>query len=217
MNTRFACNVPAARHLLPLAGLLLPLVGCQTVQTGGYEPPAPKEDTGPWLSPSPLLREQIQEQIDRLPWTHGAERIDQIRWFAGVGEPVYPFLLELCADPRPAVAGSALAALGATGDSRLVEPLHGVDWPQALAPVIVLERARTLVRLGDWRGIPTLVEGLGSEALATRALSIHALQESTGERMGFEPRGPEAERIEAIVRWNEWIERRASEGLVSIE
>lgn len=210
-------RTPTRRPLIPFAGLLLSLVGCQTVQTSGYEPPAQKEDTGPWLSPSPLLREQIQQQVERLPWTHGAERIDQIRWFAGVGEPVYPYLLELCADPRPAVAGSALAALGATGDSRLVEPIHAVDWPADLAPVVELERARTLVRLGDWRGIPTLVEGLGSAEMATRALSIHALQESTGERMGFEPRGPEAERIESIVRWNEWIERRAAEGLVAFD
>ena len=59
-------------------------------------------------------RKQIEDQAQRLPWTQGRERIEQIHWFATVGEPAYPKLLELVQDERPDVAGSAMAALGAT-------------------------------------------------------------------------------------------------------
>ena len=57
------------------------------------------------------------------------ERVELVRWFSEVGEPAYPVLLELCEDSRPDVAGAALGALGATGDSRLVEELHALPWP----------------------------------------------------------------------------------------
>ena len=103
--------------------LLFPLAfACTSPPTAQY--------TGPWLRPSPVLKEKIEENVRRLPWTHGMERVDLVRWFSEVGEPAYPVLLELCQDSRPDVAGAALGALGATGDERLVEQLHALPWPE---------------------------------------------------------------------------------------
>jgi HEAT repeat protein len=177
-----------------------------------------KEEAGSgtsWLKPSPTLRRQIEDQITRLPWTHGLERVEQITWFAGIGEPAYPYLLELCADPRPDVAASAVAALGATGDSRLVEPLQQVEWRAGEDKALRFERARAAIRLGDWGQIRVLVDGLEDESAWVRGLSIATLRESTRIDLGYEANGDEAARKAAVQRWREWIARRTSEGIVA--
>lgn len=175
----------------------------------------PTEDEHDWLRPSANLRKQIEDQVTRLPWTHGIERIEQIAWFASVGEPAYPYLLELCSDPRPDVAACAVAALGATGDSRLVEPLHQVQWTTDSAPAVRYERARAYLRLGDWSQIGVLVDGLESEDSWTRALCLASLKESTRIDLGFEASADAEQRAAAVARWRNWIAARQNEGLVA--
>jgi hypothetical protein len=174
------------------------------------------EDKSPWLEPSPVLREQIRDTIERMPWTHGAERIDQIRWLASVGEAAYTQLLPVCLDPRPDVAGSALAALGATGDGRLVEPLRELDWPSEskLDDKLLLERARTYVRLGDWSQIQVLVDGLRSDDVWTRGWCSQALYEVTKERFDYNAHAEPEERAKAIEKWQQWLDSRRVEGLL---
>ncbi len=176
----------------------------------------PKQrEQNPWLEPSPTLRQQIEDQTARLPWTHGAERVEQIRWFAGVGEPAYQALLRLCLDNRPDVAGAALAALGATGDSRLVDALHALKWSKELDRGVELERARTYLRLGDWAPVCVLVDGLSDENLWARSWCAQALHEATGQRFGYDPKAETAEREAAAARWREWIASRAGEGILA--
>ncbi len=170
---------------------------------------------GEWLEPSPTLRRQIEDEAKRLPWTHGMERVETIHWFASVGEPAYPTLLQMVTDPRPDVAGAALAALGATKDSRLVEPLRELPWPDAGHSDLALERARTLLRLGDWQMVPHLVKGLRDERMMTRALCIQALDESTKERFGFDPRADEATREKSVKRWEEWTRNRLEDPMLA--
>ena len=198
-------NRPALASLLLLVGL----ASCASTPKGA--------DAGAseWLKPSPNLRRQIEDQITRLPWTHGLERVEQITWFAGIGEPAYPYLLELCADPRPDVAASAVAALGATGDSRLVEPLRQVEWRAGEDQALRFERARAAIRLGDWGQIGVLVDGLEDESSWVRGLSIATLRESTRIDLGYEANGDESSRRAAVERWREWIARRTSEGIVA--
>lgn len=169
--------------------------------------PAPVVSSGPssWLKPSPLLRQQLEDEAARLPWTRGLERVELIRWFASIGEPAYAKLFELLEDPRQDVAAAAYAALGITGDKRLVTPLLEAPWGDAQKGTdLELERARTLVRLGAWQEIPTLIRGLGDERLYTRALCIDALAEATGQTLDYEARGSESAREIARERWERW-------------
>lgn len=197
------------RHL-PISALacLLLLASCAT--TGGES-----GGDSAWLKPSPNLRRQIEDQITRLPWTHGLERVEQITWFAGVGEPAYPYLLELCADARADVAASAVAALGATGDSRLVEPLRQVQWSATDDKALRFERARAAIRLGDWSQIGVLVDGLEDESNWVRGLSIVTLREATRIDLGFDANADEPSRSASVKRWREWIARRTDEGIVA--
>jgi len=175
-------------------------------------------DGSPWLQPSPLLRQQIDDEAKRLPWTHGFERLEQIRWFASVGEPAYDSLLELVEDPRDDVAAAALAALGATMDRRLVPHIQNLAWPDYRKESdLGLERARTLVRLGDWSEIPVLIDGLRDERLYTRSLCLDALSEATHETLDYDPRSELSERARAVQRWVEWWSSRSSDALVTVE
>lgn len=204
----------AATALLLALGLLAG--GCAATGSGAQAESA--VPGGPWLVPSPLLAQQLEDEARRLPWTHGIEHLEQIRWFASVGEPAYPTLLELAADEREHVAAAALAALGATHDRRLVEHLRAVPWPgseeQPVSEDLRLERARTLVRLGDWSEMPTLIAGLTSERLRTRALCDQALYEATRQRFGYDPRAAETEREKAVRAWENWWLSRTGEGLL---
>jgi hypothetical protein len=146
-----------------------------------------------------------------LPWTHGIERIEMITWFAEIGEPGYSVLLDLALDEREDVACAALAALGATGDSRLVEPLRDLPWPKAGDTDLTLERARTLLRLGDWSMLGRLIGGLKDPRVMVRAMCSAALFEATHERHGFEANAPEAERDASIAKWDMWWAARGAD------
>jgi len=198
---------------LALCALVILAPACVTTVDGRE---VPTDSDSPWLEPSPVLEAQIRDQLERLPWTHGAERVDQIRWLSNVGEAAYELLLPVCLDPRPDVAGSALAALGATGDSRLVEALHALDWPkdEKLDRGLLLERARTYVRLGDWSQLQVLVDGLQDDELWTRSWCAQALYEVTKQRFEYDPHAEPEERAAAVERWQQWLDSRRVEGLL---
>ena len=168
-----------------------------------------------FVKATPLLAQQIEDEAARLPFSHGFDRLEQIRWFASIGEPAYPVLLRLAVDPRDDVAAASLAAMGATRDSRLVPHLQGLGWSEErLNGDLGLERARTLVRLGDWSSMPRLIQGLRDTRLFTRSLCSDALKEATHETMGFDPRADEATRERAIARWEQWWLQRTGEGIL---
>jgi len=171
--------------------------------------------TSPWIRPSPILEQQLRDEAERLPWTHGFERLEQIRWLASVGEPGYDTVLQLAADPREDVAAAALAALGATLDRRLVPHIQALPIPSDASIDLRLERGRTLARLGDWSEIPTLIEGLTDERVYTRALCVEALRKATREDCGFDPRASENAREIAAERWEKWWLARTGEGILN--
>ncbi len=198
------------RRLLQLVPLLLvALASCVTVDPN--DPNPTKHTQGLWMQPTPQLAEKIDQNAQRLPWTHGIERVELIQWFARVGEPAYYKLIEMVNDPRADVAGAALAALGATRDARLVEPLRELPWPELKDSDVALERARTLLRLGDWSMVPHLINGLDDERVMVRAICGQTLYEATHERFGYDANAPELEREASIEQWNEWWSQRQSD------
>lgn len=191
--------------------LKLPLALLLACSLAACSSPDSRANLGPWVEPSVGLAQQIERQAQRLPWTHGLERVELIQWFAAVGEPAYPTLLNLVLDPRVDVAGAALAALGATQDSRLVEPLQQLPWPDKNHTDLALERSRTLLRLGDWSMVPHLIGGLEDNRLLTRALCGQALYEATSERFGFNPDGSPEERAASVKSWQKWWNSRQAD------
>jgi len=189
------------------------LSACRTTSSNVREGSQPSDS--PWVQASPLLGQQIQDEAARLPFSHGFDRLEQIRWFAGVGEPAYDVLLEMAEDSRDDVAAAALAALGATLDSRLVAHIHALEWsPERVQGDLELERSRCLVRLGDWSAMPNLIDGLEDERLFTRSLCLDAMREATRETNGFDPRAEKSQRDKAVAAWRQWWLARSGEGIL---
>jgi HEAT repeat protein len=188
------------KHLLACVAVLA-LAACTSTKNSSEG----DLDAQGWVQPSALLQQQMDDEAQRLPWTKGLERLEQIRWFVTVGEPAYELLLDLSRDGRPAVSSAAFAALGASGDRRLVDALREQPFDAETASFeLRLERARTFVRLGDWSEMPLLIQGLSDERLFTRALCAEALEQATGQTLGFSPRGTDNEREIAVDAWKRW-------------
>ena len=198
-------------RLFVLVPVLALAAGCVT--TGDTPSPKPERRESNWVLPSSALQSDIELHAESLPWTHGRERVDLITWFATVGEPAYDTLLGFLDDDRPAVVATVLAALGATGDSRLVPYLRDAERP-SWTEELLLESARARVRLGDWQAMPVLIDGLESEDQFKRALCAQTLFEATREDKGYAPGASLPEREEAVARWREWWQQRSADELL---
>lgn len=162
-------------------------------------------------------------------------RLAAIRGLQTLGTPdVVPSLIQALDDPEEGVRAGANAALveitgwdGAFDASRpeterLVatsrwakwwdenKGRRPVDWWEAtlLSDERPANRAMAARRLGtvtEWEAIRYLVQGLEDEAPGVRAAALDSLERLTGERLGFDPDGPDAERTAAIRRWQGWM------------
>src|SRR3954468_9975695 len=61
------------------------------------------------------------------------------------------------------------------------------------------------VREHDLKVVRQLVKDLDSDDPAVRLFAIHALQELTGQRYGYDYFADDAQRQPSIVRWRDWL------------
>jgi len=52
--------------------------------------------------------------------------------------------------------------------------------------------------------VQSLIDALGDVDAAVREAAVGALRAITGRQFQFDPRGPGAERFEAVKRWKAW-------------
>lgn len=189
--------------------LILALGACST--TEGSVRAIPE---GPWIQPSVDFQRQIDQHAARMPYLQKLDEfVEEIRWFIVAGEPAYATLLGLAAGEDSKVAGTALAAIGGSNDSRLVPMLDGIPWPPADQPRLRYERARCHMKLGDWSYIDELIAGLGDEDLYARSLCFKALREGSGETFEYHPKASTEEREVSSKLWREWSARISTDSL----
>ncbi|MFT7677452.1 MAG: hypothetical protein ACI8QC_001430 [Planctomycetota bacterium] len=168
-----------------------------------------------WLDPTPDLIVQMEQRMEQMPWVHGVEgQVEMIQWWADKGELAYSRLLLMAGDTRPQVSDLALAALATTRDGRLVEPLRMIPWPAADQQDLMYSRARTHLRLGDWKYVSVLVDGLEDERLFARAMCFKTLRGATKLDHGFVPKAAMEARAPAVGRWREWVSARSGDLLL---
>jgi hypothetical protein len=191
-------------------GLALLLLSTSCAGTKGSTRPA---NDGPWLAGSPEFQRQIERHAARLPYLQRLEEfMEEITWFVRAGEPAYGTLLELAASEDTKVAGTALTALGGSGDARLVPYMNKIPWPEGEGTErLAYERARAHVRLGDWSRLDVLIQGLSDDNLYARSLCFKALRDATGEGFAYHPQSEADVREASITRWQGWNERRSGD------
>ncbi len=169
-------------------------------------------NTGPWIEPSVDFSRQIERHAARLPYLQKIDDfVQEIQWFAGAGEPAYSRLLELAGSEDTKTAGVALAALGTTGDARLVPYLESIPWPPKDERRLRYERARCHMKLGDWSHVDELIAGLADEDLYARSLCFKALRDITGETFDYHPKDPAEAREASLAQWRAWSEKVAGD------
>lgn len=98
-------------------------------------------------------------------------------------------------------AGAAAAMLGWGAGCSVPPEQEGFASPSPQA------RARavgTAVAADDREAIPNLITMLGSDDPAHRMLAIRALEQMTGQTLGYVHTDPEPRREEAIAAWVQW-------------
>jgi len=78
---------------------------------------------------------------------------------------------------------------------------RGFDSPEPAARMDAIVDA---ARNSDGSAVPEIVPLLGSDDPATRFLAIRTLERLTGQTFGYDYAAPEAERGEAVERWNRY-------------
>ncbi len=139
-----------------------------------------------------------------------------IRWAAleGLGalrvKEAYPRVVSGLRDSSSYVRSATANALGRIGEEAAIPHLRSSLYDRNLW--VRNAAARALARLGDNSGIPVLIRNLESTARErdqmVRDQADEFLREVTGENFGFDPQGTDAEREEAIRRWESWWEAR---------
>lgn len=79
-------------------------------------------------------------------------------------------------------------------------------------PMARLSALRDAVARGDRDSIPQLISMLGSDDPALRMFAIRSLEDFTGQTLGYDHAGPEAERDAAIERWVDWWRQEGGSG-----
>lgn len=209
-STSACSRKPWSRGLLLVLASGL-MASCITTDTHSIRSHDPQSI---WVRPTPQFRRKLEEQASRVPYLQRTEDVlEVIRFFVQARESAYDLLLEMASSVEPKVAGTALAALGATRDERLAPFVRALEMQADGGRHLEYERARCLVKLGDWDDLSLLVSGLRDEGLMCRAQCFKALREATHLSHGFYPQGEEDEREAAVQAWEAWLADRASAGI----
>ena len=155
---------------------------------------------------SPILQEEIDMLLRELPYRHGPELIATLKRLIYIGEPAIPSIVRTLRADHPKSRSNAAYEIR---DRRVIPKLRkSLD---DSAPGVRYEVAASLLILGDWSGIPILIEALGDEDPYHRYKAIGVLANHTHQDLGYDYRAAEVERTEAVGRWENWyaaLERR---------
>jgi len=178
---------------------LLTLSGCVTVDDNPLEPRS-DEETGP------LLKKQIEKRIEGLKYQRGVALLDSLNWLILYGDSAIPQLLEALRSPDPRTRSYAAYVLGEIGNEEVVSTIREV-LDQETHKLVKYEMAASLVTLGDWGQIGLLISGLEEDARLFRFKCFEVLRKNLNLTLGYDPEGPEKERIASVSKWKAWWER----------
>lgn len=103
--------------------------------------------------------------------------------------------------------GLALALCGSLGCG---PPQAGLYTKlQAEDPAVRLEGVIEAGQSQDPQAVPYLVDRLTDSEQDVRLFAILALERITGQTLGYRHYAPLPERLEAVRRWREWLEKQA--------
>jgi hypothetical protein len=150
-----------------------------------------------------IAETHLRQQVDEMRYMHDQELLQRMYSLARRGNDASPAVVEGTRSDDWLVRMSCVWILGAIGDRRNIPAVHTCLSDKV--PEVRYEAAATLVKLGDGRGFPVLVDGLSDGDLRNRFKSFQVLRTATGKDFGYRHDAPPDERRQATVLWRDWL------------
>lgn len=207
MNAKKPLPHPFPHQLKPgvlIGSLPFLLIACQTEINGKVVTKNDRTDEYP--QSSIFVEEQINSKLAEVPYLRGKQVVDACMAIAQIGPAAIPKLQAAARDENPMRRVFVMNVLGAIGDRRAFPILEKALSDDDVS--VRYEAARSFVKMGDWdRGVPILIDGLGSTSVFVRTLCHDSLRKATRLDFGFQPRGADAGRAAAIEKWSDWFKK----------
>jgi len=196
---------------LPVLALLL-AAGCQAQEPPGVDAisrpgkeATAREGDRPYYRGTPKVREDIRDLMSRVPGASPQVWADVARKLTGYGEPAVPQLVANLESSDHEVQVMSAYVLGMIRDPRSLDALGRATLDPHLT--VRYEAATAMLRMGDRRGLSTMIDALESPDPLVRARAILVLRENTGETFGYKADDKPEDRAAALARWRAWIAR----------
>ena len=162
----------------------------------------------PFRMTSCQVQQDIKDLFIRVPtatpwqWNQIAQKLIS---FGSDGVPQVSANLESGVKGVPVMAAYVLGKLE---DPRSLDALERAT--HSTNASLRYEAATAMVRMGDRRGLPVLIEGLDDRDPLVRARAIIVLYERTGETKDYKADDHPQERQAAVARWRAWYQGTGS-------
>lgn len=150
-------------------------------------------------------QQDIRDLFARVEGAAPHQWAEIARKLVAYGEPAVPQMMANLESFQVDVAVMAAYCLGMIQDPRALDALNN-----ALAsPHTRLrhESATAMLRMGDPRALPTMIDALEHPDPLVRARAILVLKDRTGGTMGYVADGKPEDRAAAVARWRAWHAR----------
>lgn len=165
----------------------------------------PCEGDRPYYLGNEQVQQDVRDLFARVDGATPAQWTETSRKLAAYGERAVPQLVQNLGSDKPPVALMSAYVLGMVKDPRSLAALQ--DATLSSDRMLRYEAATAMVRMGDRRGLPALIDGLEDPDPLVRARSILVLQERTSEMRGYKADDRPEERAAAVARWRDWLAR----------
>lgn len=204
-------SVPCPGIVMAAGLCLVLLVGCaKSPDTRGPGAAPPPLDTTPraFRGGTPEMQAKLRQLVAEMEALEGAERLEHGARILQYGEPGIPVLRENLDHPDPGMRMVIVYLLGRYKDPRTYDDLDArlADAHEGVR----YEAATALVRAGDARGMPALVDALVHRDPRARKRAIDELSRATGDTLGYRYDAHPHERRAAVSRWTRWLETRTA-------
>jgi len=171
-------------------------------------PKSPCAGDRPYYLGNEQVQQDVRDLFARVPGSSPSQWTKTARELTAYGERAVPQLVANLQSELPRVALMSAYVLGMVKDPRSLGALQRATLSSDR--LLRYEAATAMVRMGDERGLPTLIGGLEDPDPLVRARSILVLYERTNETLDYKADDPPGERAAAVARWRAWLARRGA-------
>ncbi len=150
-------------------------------------------------------QQDIRDLFARVEGAAPHQWAELARKLVAYGEPAVPQMIANLSSHQKSVAVMAAYCLGMIQDPRALDAL--ADAMATPHEQLRYEAATSMLRMGDRRGLPTMIDALENPDPLVRARAILVLKERTGGTMGYTADGRPEDRAAAVARWRAWLAR----------